>query len=49
MEAILAAMQLLAQALGAAKAYLELKARREEKDDHPEARSTTERPKHLKE
>jgi hypothetical protein len=47
MEVILAALQLLARAFEAIKAYLELTGSRDEENDHPNAHEH--RPKHLRE
>ena len=50
MEVLLAVLQLLAAAFGAAKAYFEMRGRRsgEEKDDHTDARNDKHGPKHLR-
>ncbi len=47
MDMILAALQLLARLLEAAKAYFEFKSSGED-DDHPNALGSTNRPKHLR-
>lgn len=50
MEVLLAVLQLLAAAFGAAKAYFEMRGRRsgEEEDDHTDAHGQDHRPKHLR-
>ena len=48
MEVLIAALQLLVVLLGVLKAYFELKRSGKDEDDHSDARSNNQRPKHLR-